>query len=184
VTGLKTTLNAAFGVGDHAGRLSSEIHRLFDESTLSNFLPCLGMGTDAANGEFHFNRNGRLELTWSPRQSMPMFWDMEQAMRRLSAAVGAKYKTGFLWKWPQRRLMTLHPLGGCNMSDNYAEGVVNALGEVWNYPNLYLADASIIPTALGVNPSATIAALAERIAFHIIHVREMRDGDPATPKNR
>jgi cholesterol oxidase len=47
------------------------------------------------------------------------------------------------------------------------EGVVNEYGEVWGYPNLYVADGAIIPTALGVNPSATIGALAERIAEHI-----------------
>jgi cholesterol oxidase len=43
-------------------------------------------------------------------------------------------------------------------------GVVNHKGEVFGYPNLYVADAAIIPTALGVNPSRTIGALAERIA--------------------
>jgi len=46
--------------------------------------------------------------------------------------------------------------------------VVNEFGEVWNYPNLYVSDGSIIPTALGVNPSATISALSERIADHQI----------------
>jgi len=41
---------------------------------------------------------------------------------------------------------------------------VNHAGEVFNYKNLYVADASIIPEALGLNPSRTIGALAERIA--------------------
>lgn len=48
-----------------------------------------------------------------------------------------------------------------------ASGVVNHYGEVWGYPNLYVADGAIVPTALSVNPSMTIAALAERIAGHI-----------------
>jgi cholesterol oxidase len=42
--------------------------------------------------------------------------------------------------------------------------VVNHKGEVFGYPNLYVADGAIIPEALGVNPSRTIGALAERIA--------------------
>jgi len=42
--------------------------------------------------------------------------------------------------------------------------VVNHYGEVFGYPNLYVADGAIIPEAIGLNPSRTIAALAERIA--------------------
>ena len=44
------------------------------------------------------------------------------------------------------------------MSDDSNSGVVSEFGEVWNYPNLYVADGSTIPTALAINPSATISA--------------------------
>jgi cholesterol oxidase len=47
-------------------------------------------------------------------------------------------------------------------------GVVDHRGEVFGYPNLYVADGAIVPEALGVNPSRTIAALAERIAELIV----------------
>jgi cholesterol oxidase len=43
-------------------------------------------------------------------------------------------------------------------------GVVNHAGEVFNYSGLYVADGAIIPEAIGLNPSKTIAALAERIS--------------------
>jgi cholesterol oxidase len=61
-------------------------------------------------------------------------------------------------------LVTPHPLGGCGMGETPQDGVVNHAGEVFGYKNLYVADAAIIPEALGVNPSRTIGALAERIA--------------------
>ena len=70
------------------------------------------------------------------------------------------------------------------MGESQQAGVVNPRGEVWGYPNLYIADGSIIPTALSVNPSGTISALAERIAFWMIHGREMVPGDPQAPKNK
>jgi cholesterol oxidase len=50
------------------------------------------------------------------------------------------------------------------MGDTQLNGVVNHAGEVFNYKNLYVIDAAIIPEALGVNPSRTIGALAERCA--------------------
>jgi cholesterol oxidase len=64
-------------------------------------------------------------------------------------------------------LITPHPLGGCNMGSSPDQGVVNHLGEVFGYKNLYVADGAIVPRPLGVNPSRTIGALAERIADHM-----------------
>ena len=70
------------------------------------------------------------------------------------------------------------------MGDAGDSSVVNDCGEVWGYPGLYVADGASIPTALAVNPSLTISALAERVAFQLIHDREMAAGDPETPQNK
>lgn len=76
-----------------------------------------------------------------------------------------------------RRLVTAHPLGGCVMSDSPSTGVVSDRGEVWGYPGMYVADALIIPGPLAVNPSLTIAALAERITQWIVHGRRPGEHD-------
>jgi cholesterol oxidase len=55
-----------------------------------------------------------------------------------------------------------HPLGGCAMADGPEQGVVDPYGRVFGYEDdgLRILDGSIVPTAIGVNPSKTIAALA------------------------
>jgi choline dehydrogenase-like flavoprotein len=55
---------------------------------------------------------------------------------------------------------TVHPVGACRMA---AED-----GEVWNYPGLHVLDGSVIPTPTMVNPSLTIAAVAERNAEKLL----------------
>ncbi len=56
---------------------------------------------------------------------------------------------------------TAHMLGGCLFGRDAAEGVVDLDCQVHNYPGLYVVDGSIVPANPGVNPSLTIAALAE-----------------------
>ena len=56
---------------------------------------------------------------------------------------------------------TAHILGGAPIGRDSSEGVVNERFEVHNYPGLYIIDGSIMPANPGVNPSLTIAALAE-----------------------
>lgn len=58
---------------------------------------------------------------------------------------------------------TAHILGGCCMGESREKGVVDFKGEVFGYPNLFVADGSVVPANLGVNPSLTITALAEHI---------------------
>lgn len=66
---------------------------------------------------------------------------------------------------------TAHILGGCPMGKNVNEGVVNEKFEVFNYPNMYVLDGSIIQGNLGVNPSLTITALSE-YAMSLVHEKE------------
>lgn len=60
--------------------------------------------------------------------------------------------------------VTAHLLGGAVMADHPEQGVIDKKHEVFGYPNLYVVDGSSIPVNVGVNPSLTITALAERFA--------------------
>ncbi|WP_196782889.1 GMC oxidoreductase [Acinetobacter lanii] len=60
--------------------------------------------------------------------------------------------------------MTAHLLGGAVMAEIPNEGVIDANHAVFGYPNLYVVDGSAIPVNVGVNPSLTITALAERFS--------------------
>lgn len=59
---------------------------------------------------------------------------------------------------------TGHIMGGCNIADDPTRGVIDTNHQVFGYPGLYVLDASAIPANVGVNPSLTITALAERWA--------------------
>lgn len=142
------------------------MNRFFGGTFSPHYLPYLGMATDAANGTLRLS-GGNIEIDWSHSASREVYRQMEKAIGEFSRALGGKYSTSFYWRWPLRKRFTAHPLGGCHLSESPETGVVDEWGEVWGYPNLYVADASIIPTALGVAPTATIAALSERIAEHI-----------------
>ena len=57
---------------------------------------------------------------------------------------------------------TAHCIGGCVIADSPDHGVVDAQHRVFGYKNMYICDGSVVAVNLGVNPSLTITALAER----------------------
>jgi cholesterol oxidase len=69
---------------------------------------------------------------------------------------------------------TAHCLGGCIMADSPQNGVVDDRNRVFGYRNLYVCDGSAVSANLGVNPSLTITALAERALSYIPMASETR----------
>lgn len=71
--------------------------------------------------------------------------------------------------------VTAHLLGGAVMAEIPKEGVIDVNHAVFGYPNLYVVDGSSIPVNVGVNPSLTITALAERFTSKFSHRAEWVD---------
>jgi cholesterol oxidase len=179
----KNYLSEALGTG-----INFQSEELLEAGFMTNFLPYLGMGTDAADGTLSLNQQGDIHLEWSIRNSLPMFKEMIKQMKALSQASGGRFINSLLWKTPilnipLHKTLTAHPLGGCAMSDSPLTGVTNDCGEVWGYKGLFIADGALMPAAIGVNPSATISAIAERVAFQMIHHRDLRANDTHYPSN-
>lgn len=134
---------------------------------IGDTLVFLNIGRDAADGRMRLTPLFRcFDIRWSKSASAALFERMRTMAGRLAEAAGA---TSFfaLDAGPLGKFITVHPLGGCPMSDDPATGVVDDHGKVHGYDGLYVLDGSIVPTSLGVNPSKTIAALAERGAEHL-----------------
>jgi cholesterol oxidase len=146
--------------------VTAYIADLMQSSELSaGGLPLLGMGRDIPDGRM-FLRNGHLDIDWNRKRSNDYFARLRTTSRSFAHALGGRYADNPLWFL--RRVITVHPLGGCPMGRDATEGVVDPYGNVFGYPGLHIADGSIMPGPVGPNPSFTIAALADRFADHIL----------------
>jgi len=70
------------------------------------------------------------------------------------------------FKPSELRLEAFHPMGTARIAPA-GEGVCSSDGSVHGTSNLYIADASLFPTSVGVNPMMTIIAFATRIATEL-----------------
>jgi choline dehydrogenase-like flavoprotein len=71
------------------------------------------------------------------------------------------------FKPSELRLEAFHPMGTARIAADSTAGVCGIDGSVNGVSNLYIADASLFPTSVGVNPMMTIIAFAQRIATGI-----------------
>jgi choline dehydrogenase-like flavoprotein len=80
------------------------------------------------------------------------------------------------FKPAELRLEAFHPMGTARISGRPGEGVCDAEGAVRGVDALYVADASLFPSAAYVNPMMTVIAFAKRVAAGIA------DATPAAPR--
>lgn len=157
--------------------LSVELASLIGDATVSSTsLPLLGMGRDIPDGVMKLRR-GQLDIDWTTATSTSYFERVRSTMGALAGELGGELHDNPLW-W-LKRVITVHPLGGCPMGRNVDEGVVDQWGESFRHPGLYVLDGSAMPGPVGPNPSLTIAAFADRAVDHLLASSPHPAGTPA-----
>ncbi|KAJ7953298.1 Long-chain-alcohol oxidase [Quillaja saponaria] len=68
------------------------------------------------------------------------------------------------------QLCSAHQMGSCRMGIDPKDSVVNQMGETWEVEGLFIADTSVFPTALGVNPMVTVQAISYCTAQSVLEV--------------
>jgi cholesterol oxidase len=135
----------------------------------------LGMGHDGAAGRITLNEKGFGEVNWPGSLDSDYRKLIRYEFEQIAQALGGKYR---YLKIFGDRTISVHPLGGCGMSDDPQCGVVNDKGQVFDGLNggdldyqtgaarvhhgLYVIDGAMLPTSIACNPFLTITALAER----------------------
>jgi cholesterol oxidase len=155
--------------GDPHSNVGAELSQIIGDTALSHSsLPLLAMGRDVASGKMSLTRGGYLDVDWTKRRSRAYFKEVREQVGDFAGAMGAKRCTDNpLWYF--RRVVTVHPLGGCPMARRSEDGVVRATdGQVFGHPGLHVADGSVMPSAIGPNPSLTIAAVSNHFADEIL----------------
>jgi cholesterol oxidase len=118
--------------------------------------------------------HGNKVPTYIPRAN-----DFAETFARLTGGTAMSMVPEILFNIPG----TAHCLGGCVIADSAEHGVVDERHRLFGYSNAYVCDGSVVAANLGVNPSLTITALAERAMSFIPPVAETRWNDSADHRN-
>ncbi|NIS62308.1 MAG: NAD(P)-binding protein [Proteobacteria bacterium] len=125
-----------------------------------------GLGLDGNDGTVTIDGRGSPKACWKTSEKSRAIYDAQiGAARQIIEALGGTMIITHYMKTGE--VITAHPLGTCRMAGDVSEGVVDENCRVFNYPNLYVVDGSVVPTSLGVNPALTISAIAEKVARNI-----------------
>jgi cholesterol oxidase len=106
-------------------------------------------------GRWHLSSrqgHGAPNPTWIPVAN--------RAVRKMAEIIGGK--PGGSIGEPFNRPLTAHYIGGCTIGESAETGVIDPFHRVFDHPGLHVVDGSAISANLGVNPSLTITAQAER----------------------
>jgi choline dehydrogenase-like flavoprotein len=115
-------------------------------------------------------RGDYTRVNWNNLDNAPLYTEQERLLRDAATALGGELRTNPAWT-VGRTPLTVHAQGGCAMATNKDDGVVRPSGQHWRAERVYVMDAAAFPRSVGVNPAATIAAVAERNIEHFIRMK-------------
>lgn len=117
---------------------------------------------------------GRGTLRYRPRESTLRAWQSADSdIRHIIQDAGF----GSVTPWTNDPIgaYTVHPLASCRIGHDPSTSALDHTHELRGHQGIYVTDGSAVPAALTVNPSNTIAALAERAVPFIINRLQSRD---------
>ena len=174
--------------GAAARAYANAIGTLMLDPTMENTQILLGMGHDGANGRITLNEKGFGQVSWPELLNSEYRKLIRFEFEQIALALGGKYRYLRIFG---DKMISVHPLGGCGMSDDPLHGVVNHKGQVFDgrgcgdidhqtgaarvHAGLYVVDGAILPTSIACNPLLTISALAERASDLMLDEPEFAD---------
>ena len=161
-----------------------DIMRRFRRTTNLISLVRDGSDLEESNGSVTLSRHGRVRISYrvGPRDRANVIAGVQAAARILLAAGVTGVRTlhttggelrddrdvaalaGRAWGPHDLTMFSAHVNGTCRLGTDPRASGVNETGERHGVRGLFVADGSLLPTGLGVNPQATIMALATVIA--------------------
>ncbi|MCU1770428.1 GMC oxidoreductase [Pseudomonas sp. 13B_3.2_Bac1] len=137
---------------------------------LHNMQTYLIMSHDSGQGRMILDNKDQLRIDWPGVGEQENFKLGNERLYQSTKALGGVWVENPIWtQLLKHSIVSVHPLGGCVMGEDAAQGVVNHKGQVFSgangtdvYASLYVTDGAVIPTSLAVNPLLTISAVSER----------------------
>lgn len=146
-----------------------------------------GFDPSEEGGTVSVRRDGRMSFDYAfTERNWEAFRTAQREMAKLQFAAGAQQVVslhsppvvlskgdaldpldGASWERLGVRILTAHQMGGCGMGSDAKTSVVDPTFRYRGLDNLFVADGSLMPTSLGVNPMETILALGRMAAPHV-----------------
>lgn len=155
---------------------------------MRNIAMCGGLVSDGSNGRVQIGWRKKPKVTYAlaERDRLRLIRALRGVVRVLFAAGATEVYPGIgdMVDWPtdeaealgfltdevterQMNVYASHPMGTCRMGVDPKKSVVRPTGETHDVDGLWVADASLMPSSLGVNPQMTVMALGIHVARHI-----------------